>query len=85
MEKDYGQKGHFWALLIDLSKSFDCLSHHPLTATFHVYGFEISSLKLISRYFSKRKSRVKINETLFIGRIYFWYSSEEYEGAVTLF
>ena len=36
----------FGALLTDLSKTFDCLSHELLTAKLHASGVEIPSLKL---------------------------------------
>ena len=36
----------FGALLTDLSKTFDCLSHELLIAKLHASGVEIPSLKL---------------------------------------
>ena len=51
------------ALLTDLSKTFDCLSHKLLTAKPHAYGFDLSALKLIQSYLSNRKQRTKINVT----------------------
>ena len=54
--KEYG------ALLTDLSKAFDCLSHDLIVAKLHVYGFSTESLKLINNYLTKRKQRVKIND-----------------------
>ena len=54
--KEYG------ALLTDLSKAFDCLSHDLIVAKLHVYGFSTESLKLINSYLTKRKQRVKIND-----------------------
>ena len=35
------------AILTDLSKAFDCLSHELLIATLDAYSFETSALKLI--------------------------------------
>ena len=37
----------FGALLTDLRKAFDCLSHELLTAKLHAYGFDLPALKLI--------------------------------------
>ena len=53
----------FKALLADLSKAFDCLSHKLLIAKLHVYGFDLPALKLIQSYLSNRKQRTKINTT----------------------
>ena len=50
-------KKTFGALLTDLSKAFDCLSHELLLATLHVYGFS----NLYYSYLKNRKQRTKIN------------------------
>ena len=49
------------ALLMDLSKAFDCLNHELLLAKLHAYGFSRSVLALIHGYLSNRRQRVKIN------------------------
>ena len=51
----------FGALLTDLSKAFDCLSHELLIAKLAAYGFKRSALKVIYSYLSDRKQRTKIN------------------------
>ena len=51
----------FRALLTDLSKTFDCLSHELLLAKLHAYGFSIAALRLIHSYLGNRKQRTKIN------------------------
>ena len=55
---DTGNK--FGALLIDLSKAFDCLDHSLIVAKLHSYGLSPLSLKLIFSYFSNRTHRTKI-------------------------
>ena len=47
--------------MIDLSKAFDCLSHEPLPAKLHDYGFSIVTLRLIHSYVTNRKQRTKVN------------------------
>ena len=43
------------AILTDLSKAFDCISHDA------AYGFEISALVLIYDYLKNRVQRTKVN------------------------
>ena len=50
----------FGALLTDLSNKFDCHDHVLLTAKLKAYGFTLSTLRLIHKYFSNRKQRTKI-------------------------
>ena len=56
------------ALLTDLSKAFDCLSHELLLAKLSTFGFSIATLKLIHSYLTNREQRTKAN---------FYKSSEE--------
>ena len=49
------------AILTDLSKAFDCLSHDLLIAKLEAYGFEKSALKIIYDYLKHRMQRVKVN------------------------
>ena len=42
-----GQEG---ALLIDLSKAFDCIDHELLIAKFYAYGFDKNSLYFVNSY-----------------------------------
>ena len=41
------KNGHAGALLMDLSKAFDCLDHDLLIAKLHAYGFSRAALALI--------------------------------------
>ena len=44
----------FGALMTDLSKAFDCLSYGLLIAKLLIYRTDLSSLKLLQDYLSKR-------------------------------
>ena len=59
-ESAVGNKIVFGALLTDLSKAFDCLSHDLLVAKLNAYGFSMAALRLIQNYLSNRKQRTKI-------------------------
>jgi hypothetical protein len=48
------------ALLMDLSKAFDCLPHGLIICKFHAYGFSESACLLLASYLSNRNQRVKI-------------------------
>ena len=49
------------AILTDLTKAFDCLSHDLLIEKFDAYGFKKSGLKLIYDYLKNRMQRAKVN------------------------
>ena len=51
------------AVLIDLSKAFDCLPHKLLISKFRAYGISVSACDVITSYLRDRKQRVKIGTT----------------------
>ena len=55
--------GNFGALLTDRSKAFECLPHVLLIAKLHAYRLDMASLKFLHYYLTKRRQRVKINNT----------------------
>ena len=49
------------AVLMDLSKAFDCLPHILLLAKLKSYGFSDNAMEFMYSYLDKRVQRVKIN------------------------
>ena len=50
----------FGALLTDISKGFDCISHDLLIAKLNAYGLSFPTLKVIRDYLQNRKQRTRI-------------------------
>ena len=59
MEKVLDNGGSCGALLVDLSKTFDCTVHDYLQAKLSACGFDYNSLKLINSFLRDRKFRTK--------------------------
>ena len=49
------------AVLMDLSKAFDCLLHDILLSKLSAYGLKNESVQLLNSYLSGRKQQVKLN------------------------
>ena len=58
--KALDEKKYAGAILTDLSKAFDCLSHEILIAKLEAYGFDKSAMKFIYDYLKNRKQRTKV-------------------------
>ena len=63
-QKCLHNRGKIGAILMDLSKAFDCLPHDLLIAKLKAYGIGDKSLKLILSYLSNRKHRVRIGSSV---------------------
>ena len=55
--------GKIGAILMDLSKAFDCLPHDLFIAKLHAYGMSINSLNFILSYLINRKHRVRVGSS----------------------
>ena len=55
--------GTFGALLTDLSKAFDCMTHDLIIAKMHALNFDMNALNLIFDYLTGRKQRAEINSS----------------------
>ena len=58
--KDLLKNNKIGALLMDLSKAFDCMPDELLIAKFKAYGVQDQSIKIIKSYLSDREQRVRI-------------------------
>ena len=53
----------FGALLTDLSKAFDCISHDLSIAKLNAYGLSLSALKLVHSYLQNHTERTKVGSS----------------------
>ena len=60
-KKHLDDKKFVGAVLMDLSKAFDCIPHDLLIAKMEVYGFDFDTLVFFYLYLKRRKQNVKIN------------------------
>ena len=49
------------AVLTDLSKAFDCISHDLLIAKLHAYGLSFDTVTFLNLHLKDRKQNVRIN------------------------
>ena len=59
-KKTLDEKFFVGAILIDLSKVFDCIPHDLLIAKLHAYGFSEKTVTFIYSCLKRRKQNVKI-------------------------
>jgi len=62
-KKDLDHKKYVGAILMDLSKAFDCIPHELLIAKMNAYGFSENALVFFFSYLKRRKQNVRINNT----------------------
>ena len=63
-QRSLDSRGVIAAVLMDLSKAYDCLSHELVISKLAAYGFSRASLKLIYSFLKNRKQRVKVGNKL---------------------
>ena len=60
-KKTLDSKGFVGAVLMDLSKAFDCLNRELLLAKLNAYGFSTNAIRIVYSYLKGRRQRVKVN------------------------
>ena len=60
-KKHLENKNFVGAVLMDLSKAFDCIPHDLLIAKMNAYGFDFNTLVFFYSYLKRRRQNVKIN------------------------
>ena len=59
-QKELDSSGIVGTILMDLSKTYDCLPHDFIIVKLEAYGLDTNSLRFIFDYLSSRKQRTKI-------------------------
>ena len=62
-QEELDKFGFASAILMDLSKAYECLPHDFLVAQFEAHGIDTTGLNLIHNYLSNRKQLTKINSS----------------------
>ena len=62
-KKSLDDKNIIGAVLMDLSKAFDCIPHDLLMAKLYTFGLYMDAITFIYSYMKRRKQGVKINDT----------------------
>ena len=65
-KKELDNKKYVGAILMDLSKTFDCIPHGLLIARKGTYGFSENALTFFFSYLKQQKQSVQINKTFSI-------------------
>ena len=63
IRKTCDNHGVLAAVMTDLSKTFDCISHEILLAKLREYGFDESSLKVLISYLKNRIQSTKVGSS----------------------
>ena len=61
-KKSLDDKNIIGAVLVDLSKAFDCIPHDLHVAKLHAYGLPMDEINFTFSYMKRRKQGVKIND-----------------------
>ena len=61
-KKDLDKQQYVGAVLMDLSKAFDCLSHDLILAKLNAYGLSANACDFLGSYLTNRKQRVKVGQ-----------------------
>ena len=61
-KKELDSQHYVGAVLMDLSKAFDCLPHDLIMAKLKAYGLSTGACEFLNGYLSDRRQRVKIGQ-----------------------